>query len=1559
MTLILSCACSHPLIKAGGEVQMLSGDGWTVQKDCAGAPVLPARVPGTVLGSYVDAGLCPDPHFGDNVLSIPDSLFHADFIYRCEFSSRIDAPRQFLHFEGVNWKAEVSLNDVSLGRIEGAFRSTDFDVTEILKNGRNKLEVKIIHNKNYGPDKPRTVYSTGLNGGILGADNPTMHPTIGWDWIPALPGRNAGIYDDVWLYGTGLVSIDDPFVRTELPLPDTTRAFLFAETGLTNHSSWPVRGLLKGHYGPVEFSREVKLDGGEEKTVRFDSLLFERPSLWWPNGYGEQNLYDVEFEFIMDDGELSDRRSFSSGVRQMSYELEDHVSVTEGIIPGGYPDRVKNKRLQLYVNGRRFIGFGGNWGYPELMLQYGPEDYDTAVAYHKEMNFTMIRNWVGMTSHRAFYEACDRYGIMIWQDFWLANPWDGPDPEDPEMFNETARRHVLRLRNHPSIALYVGRNEGYPPEAIDTCLRRTVSELHPGLCYHPHSAADGFNGGGPYNVRPYSDYFHLYGCDEMHSERGMPAVMNYENLVRSVGEENVEPYSSLEHPNPAYAMHDYTLGGVQNSAQATETFNQMIVKAFGEPSDARQFTEYAQWVNYDGYRAMFEGRSEYRQGLLLWMSHPCWPSMVWQTYDWYFEPTAAFFGCKKACEPLHILYNSWKGDVEVVNYHAGNYDGLTASAEIRDMNGRVAWSRKQELSIGDDETLPCFLLDVPSDISDVYYLRLQLSKANGILLSENTYVLGREEGDLKALHELQEASVEAVYVEKEPGRYDVRLSNVGEVPALMIRVKVTDAEGSLVLPVHYSDNYFHLMPGDTKLLTVSVDPADCNGDPVLSLSGFNFRCRQHCPSSHDTKLLCRFKIARDSQPAAANSIEAAEALLPFRDKSLSAEERAADLLSRLTLEEKAALSRYDSPAIPRLGVRPYNWWNEALHGVARNGSATVFPMPIGMAASFDESLVEQVFTTVSDEARIKHKMAVDAGIEDIYNGLTFWTPNINIFRDPRWGRGMETYGEDPCLTGRMGSAVVRGLQGPSDSPVKKLHACAKHFAVHSGTERNRHKFNAEVSERDLRESYLPAFKALVDAGVMEVMTAYNRFRGVPCTANSYLVDTILRHEWGYDGLVVSDCWAISDFYSPGCHGYTDTRAAAAAAVARNGLNMECGVSYCGLPDAVNLGLLDEKTLDANLLPVLEERFRLGEMDGESPWDSLDPSLVEGPEHRTLSLNMALESLVLLQNKGGLLPLANGVRLALLGPNADNAQMQWGNYNPIPKETVTLLEAMREEYPGLVYMKGCGHVDGLESIDDVLASLDGIDVVVFAGGISPSLEGEEMPVAVPGFDGGDRTDIELPAVQRRLLAALHEAGKKIVLVNFSGSAMGLVPETESCDAILQAWYPGQEGGTAVVDVLSGRVSPSGRLPVTFYRNVADLPEVEDYDMEGHTYRYFRGEPLFPFGYGLSYTSFEYGEPVVKGNTLVVPVTNTGSRGGVEIVQLYVSRPDDASGPIRTLRDWRRVSIPSGKTVKVRFPLTDKTFEWWSSSEQKMLPLCGEFVLSVGPSSAELSSVSYVR
>ena len=670
-------------------------------------------------------------------------------------------------------------------------------------------------------------------------------------------------------------------------------------------------------------------------------------------------------------------------------------------------------------------------------------------------------------------------------------------------------------------------------------------------------------------------------------------------------------------------------------------------------------------------------------------------------------------------------------------------------------------------------------------------------------------------------------------------------------------------------------------------------------------------------------------------------------------------ERARQIIDHLNIEQKASLLMHGSAPIDSLGIPAYNWWNEALHGVARNGSATVFPMPIGMAASFNVPLLEEVFTVVSDEARVKNRQAREQGFVGNYQGLTFWTPNINIFRDPRWGRGMETYGEDPYLTAMMGSAVVRGLQGPSDAPVLKAHACAKHFAVHSGPEWNRHEFDVNPSERDLRETYLPAFKELVTkAEVKEVMIAYNRFRGHPCGASDYLVNSILRGEWGFSGLVVSDCWAVHDFFVPGRHGYSPDAAHAVAAALNNGVDLECGDSYRHIPEAVSAGLLDEATVDRSLERVLCERIRLGELDAKDPWSKLDTAIIESDSHRALSLKMAHESLVLLQNKDEVLPLGKCSRIALLGPNADNAAMQWGNYNGIPRSTVTLKDALQQRVPSLTYIQGCPHVAGKVIPANLLEQLEGIDTVIFAGGLSPALEGEQMEVELPGFKGGDRTDIELPAVQRELLEALHNAGKTVILVNFSGSAVGLERETQSCAAILQAWYPGQEGGTAIADVLFGDVCPSGKLPVTFYRSIADLPDYENYDMQGRTYRFFGGKPLFPFGFGLSYTFFEYGKASVRRGHIIIPVTNTGGRDASETVQLYVRRTDDPAGPRLSLRGFNKVSIKAGESIDVKIPLTEDTFTWWNEESGRMEPLHGEWDLLYGGDSQNLYSISYV-
>ena len=695
----------------------------------------------------------------------------------------------------------------------------------------------------------------------------------------------------------------------------------------------------------------------------------------------------------------------------------------------------------------------------------------------------------------------------------------------------------------------------------------------------------------------------------------------------------------------------------------------------------------------------------------------------------------------------------------------------------------------------------------------------------------------------------------------------------------------------------------------------------------------------------------------------------------YKNTNLSPEKRAEALLKELTLEEKVSLMMDTSQPVERLGIKKYNWWNEALHGIARNGLATVFPMPIGLAATFDAEAVHDMFVTVSDEARAKNTKAAAEGSYERYEGLTVWTPNINIFRDPRWGRGIETYGEDPYLTATLGVEVVKGLQClGEDEKYDKMHACAKHFAVHSGPEWNRHTFNAEnIKPRDLYETYLPAFEALVkDAQVKEVMCAYNRFEGDPCCDSDQLLIKILREEWDYQGIVVSDCWAISDFYrEENSHKTHPDSASASAAAVLSGTDLECGNSYLSLVDGVKRGLIKESDIDVSVKRLLKARYELGEMDDpkEVSWTKIPFSVVASKEHHEQALEMARKTMTLLQNKNNILPLKRGGKtFALVGPNANDSIMQWGNYNGFPSHTITMLEGIQKaiaEDDKLIHVPGCSWVKGESNIPQTLAHVKDADVIIFAGGISPQLEGEEMGVDLPGFRGGDRTDIELPAIQRQLLKALKAAGKKIVLVNYSGSPIGLEPETQSCDAILQAWYPGQAGGQAVAEVLFGDYNPAGRLPVTFYKNVDQLPDFEDYNMTGRTYRYFQGEPLFPFGHGLSYTTFTYGDVQLPASAkddetikICVPVTNSGKMDGDEIVQVYIKKQSDTEGPIKALRAFKRVHIPAGQTIQVELELTPKQLEWWDAETNTMRTQAGNFDVMVGGNSEDLQTKTIV-
>ena len=689
----------------------------------------------------------------------------------------------------------------------------------------------------------------------------------------------------------------------------------------------------------------------------------------------------------------------------------------------------------------------------------------------------------------------------------------------------------------------------------------------------------------------------------------------------------------------------------------------------------------------------------------------------------------------------------------------------------------------------------------------------------------------------------------------------------------------------------------------------------------------------------------------------------------YKDPNQSFADRAADLVSRMTLEEKVSQMQNVAPAIPRLGIPAYDWWNEGLHGVARAGQATVFPQAIGLAATFDTPLMHQVATAISDEARAKYNDFQRRGMHERYEGLTFWSPNINIFRDPRWGRGQETYGEDPFLTSRMGVAFVQGMQG-DDPTYRKLDATAKHYVVHSGPESERHRFDVHPSERDLYETYLPAFRALVqEAKVDAVMGAYNRVDGESASASPRLLQDILRQQWGFNGYTVSDCDAVEDIYQH--HKIVQSAEQAAALAVKNGMDLNCGTTFAALTQAVHDGLIAESDIDQALKKLMLARFRLGMFDPPDrvPWSHLPYSVNQSPQHDALARRAADESIVLLKNDG-VLPLSTNVhRIAVIGPTADDIAPLLGNYHGTPKAPVTILKGIRQAAPHaeMTYARGAGLVEGLHDShpanrEKALEAARNADVVIFVGGLTADLEGEEMKVSYPGFAGGDRTDLRLPATQESLLEALQATGKPVVLVLTTGSALAIDWAKQHVPAILVAWYPGQDGGTAVADALFGHTNPAGRLPITFYKADEKLPAFDDYRMEGRTYRYFKGEPLYPFGYGLSYTHFAYSDlqldrsQVRSGDHLKIAlkVKNSGERAGDEVVQLYLQPLHAPHARVnKELRAFRRLHLQAGEEQTVTFDISPATdLAYYDEVHHAYAVDAGSYRVQIGASSADI-------
>ncbi len=653
-------------------------------------------------------------------------------------------------------------------------------------------------------------------------------------------------------------------------------------------------------------------------------------------------------------------------------------------------------------------------------------------------------------------------------------------------------------------------------------------------------------------------------------------------------------------------------------------------------------------------------------------------------------------------------------------------------------------------------------------------------------------------------------------------------------------------------------------------------------------------------------------------------------------------ERARQLVAQMTLEEKVEQTVNQAPAVERLGIRAYNWWNEALHGVARAGVATVFPQAIGLAATFDEELLEQVGDAVSTEGRAKFNMQQAEGDTGLYKGLTFWSPNINIFRDPRGGRGHETFGEDPYLTSRMGIGYIKGLQG-HDGKFLKAAACVKHIAVHSGPEGIRHSFNAVVGKQDLYETYLAAFKACIQEGHVEaVMGAYNCINGVPCCGNHELLEDILRGEFGFQGHVVSDCGAIMDFHAG--HHITDTPMESAAMAMNNGCDLNCGTMFHFLKQAVREGLVDEKRLDEALVNLFTARMKLGVLDQkeENPYDQIPYSVVDSEPMRKLNRDVAAKSVVLLKNENGILPLDKSSikTIGVIGPNANNRKALVGNYEGTASRYWTISEGI-QEYVGsdvrVMFSEGChlyhDKVEGLAEKHDRLAEVKGVcmcsDAVVVCMGLDASLEGEQGD-ANNEYGSGDKPDLNLPGLQEEILETVYASGKPTILVLLSGSALAVNWADEHVPAILQGWYPGAEGGRAIAEILFGERCPEGKLPVTFYRSCEELPDFADYSMKGRTYRYMTGEALYPFGYGLSYTGFAYGKAAAdteqvtdRGVTICVSVKNIGSMAGGETVQAYVKIEREAT-PNAQLKGICKLHLDPGEEKEAVIHLPAEAF-----------------------------------
>jgi|GEM_PF-59387 len=1638
-----------------------------------------AVVPGTVFASYVAAGLEKDPNFGDNIYKVDRTKYDRSFWYRTEFvvPAGYSKKKIWLNFKGVNRKAEIYLNEVLIGSLDGFMQRGKFDVTALVhRSGKNVLTVLV--------SIPRQ--------SLANLGSPTYLSAAGWDWMPYVPGLNSGITDNVYLSNTDDLTIADPWIRASLPT--NARAELSVQVEVRNQADHSRTGILKGVITPgnIEFSQKVSVDGNGVRTILLDKKIFSQlvinnPKLWWPNGYGEPNLYTCKLSLLMGD-EVSDVQTVPFGIKRYSYDTVGQV-------------------LHVSINGVKVFIKGGDWGMSEYMLRCRGEEYDAKVRLHKEMNFNMIRNWIGTTTDEEFYDACDKYGIMVWDEFWL-NAGSGL-PADINVYNANAVEKIKRFRNHPAIAIWCAENEGDPDPPIGNWLREDLLTFDGGERYYqPNSHAGNLTGSGPWGSHDPRYYFMSPPPGSggnigwgMRSELGTAVFVNFESFKKFMPKEGWWPRNEM------WNRHFF---GEQAFNAAPDRYDEEISSGYGAPKGIEDYCRKAQFLNIETNKAMYEGWLDHiwedASGLMTWMSQSAYPSMVWQTYDYYYDLTGAYFGAKKACEPIHIQWNPASNSVKVINTTRKDAEGLTAEAAIYNLDGRPVanYSARQLVDAPSNSAVECFRLklgdtkanlalnkpvyassssegepdrvndgndhsrwssrygdnewiyidlgkedivngvalhwedayaksfkiqvsddaktwrdvyttasgtggeqqipfmetraryvkmqgveratswgyslwnfevyqgDVPSEgLSDVHFIKLKLTDKTGRLVSDNFYWRGNKRTDYTALNTLPRVNLKvSSQVTRADGKVFIKalITNPETSPAaafgIWVRV-LRSASGEQILPVIMNDNYFSLMRGETKEIVMEFKESDLGNDiPKLKVDPYN------------------------NQTGREDTI--------YKNKNAAIPARVEDLLSRMTLKEKVlqlqnkgagkaadidnifkgnsygcthemSMNAADCADMyqklqqymltkTRLGI-PILTAVEGIEGILQNG-CTIFPQELAQGSTFNPALIRRMTEAAGAEANV-------IGIHQVLS------PVLDIARELRWGRVEETYGEDPYLIGEMATAFVRGYQKYS------ITCTPKHFLAHGSPSGGLNCANVSGGERELRSLYMYPFKKVIEATrPLSVMSCYSSYDGVAVSGSHYYMTDILRGEMGFTGYVYSD-WGSVDRLKTFHHAVETSEDAARMSLIA-GVDLDIDGDYETLEKMVGAGKLDIAVIDQAVRRILTVKFTLGLFDNPYGDAAKVDKVVHSTANVALAKEVADESAILVKNNNSILPLdlSKYKSIAVVGPNSD--QTVFGDYSWTQRDTkegVTLLQGLKEVLGDKVILRnaeGCDWWSGDKAgIANAVKAVESSDLAIVAIGTRSTFLGRSPLYSTAG-EGFDLSSLELPGVQEDLLKAIKATGKPMIVVFIAGKPLAMPWVKDNADAVLIQWYGGEKQGRALADILTGAVNPSGRLNVSFPRSTGNTPcyynhyitdRDEPFDRpgtkqepKGH-YIFESPQALWSFGYGLSYTHFNYFDCRVKDSVLnttdtirvELTVENAGARDGEEVVQLYVRDLfSSVATPVQQLKAFTKELIRSGEQKKVLLSVPVSELGLYNDKMQYVVEP-GEFEVQVGSAS----------